>query len=57
MVDHTDYKELYFKLFRAANRAVELPITVQQACEELYCSTADSELKILDFAKTDHSKP
>ncbi len=53
MTDHTDYKELYFKLFRATNQAVELLIAAQQECEELYCSAADSELRLLDFTKKD----
>lgn len=50
-----DYKELYFKLFRASNQAIELLIAAQQECEELYCSEAVPDLRVLDFKKPDHS--
>ncbi len=46
-----DYKELYFKLFRASNQAIELLIAAQQKCEELYCSATDPELQMLNFKK------
>ncbi len=46
-----DYKELYFKLFRASNQAVELLIEAQRECEELYCSAAEPELRMLNFTK------
>lgn len=46
-----DYKELYFKLFRASNQAIELLIAAQQECEELYCSTTEPDVKVLTFTK------
>lgn len=48
-----DYKELYLTLFRASNEAIELLISAQQKCEELYCSESVPELRVLDFKKTD----
>ena len=33
-----DYKELYFRLFRATEAAIRLLIEVQQECEEQYLS-------------------
>ena len=51
-----DYKELYLKLFRASNQAIELLIAVQRECEEWYCSAEDTELEVLDFTKKDHSE-
>lgn len=52
-----DYKEMYLNLFRASNQAVELLIAAQQECEDLYCSTADSELQVLDFTSTKNKSP
>lgn len=48
-----DYKELYFKLFRASNQAIELLIAAQQECEELYCSATAPDMKVLTFTKKD----
>ena len=36
-----DYKEMYFRLFRATEDAIELLIKAQQECEEMYLSAAD----------------
>lgn len=33
-----NYKEMYFKMFNAAQDAIELLIKAQQECEELYIS-------------------
>ncbi|WP_312279021.1 hypothetical protein [Oscillibacter sp.] len=41
-----DYKELYLKMFRASEEAINLLIAVQQTCEELYISQPEVELKI-----------
>jgi len=40
-----DYKEMYLKLFRATEDAINLLIDAQQACEELYITTPEPELK------------
>jgi len=42
-----DYKELYLKMFRASEEAINLLIAAQQACEELYISQPEVELKLL----------
>lgn len=39
-----DYKDLYFKLFRATAAAVDLLIAAQRDCEELVLSDADGEI-------------
>ncbi len=41
-----NYKELYFKLFRASEDALNLLITAQQECEELYLASGEPELQI-----------
>lgn len=38
-----DYKEMYLKLFRASEEAVNLLIAAQRECEELYISGDDTE--------------
>lgn len=42
-----DYKEMYFKMFRAAEQAINLLIEAQQECEEMYISDDEPELIIL----------
>ena len=39
-----DYKELYFKLFRATEKAINLLIDAQRECEELYLSGTEERL-------------
>ena len=39
-----DYKELYFKLFRATEKAINLLIDAQRECEELYLSGTEEPL-------------
>jgi len=36
-----NYKELYFKLFRTVEDAIDILITAQRYCEELYLSTGE----------------
>ena len=37
----SDYKEMYFRLFRATEDAMELLIKAQRECEEMYLSAED----------------
>ena len=39
-----DYKEMYFKLFRASETAIGLLIDAQKECEEIYLSSPDPAL-------------
>jgi hypothetical protein len=39
-----DYKEMYLKMVRASEKAVNILISVQQECEELYLSAPDSKI-------------
>ena len=43
VIDMPDYKVMYLKLFRASEKAVNLLITAQQECEELYISEENRE--------------
>lgn len=38
-----DYKEMYLKLLRATEKAMEILISAQCECEELYVSAPDEE--------------
>ncbi len=43
-----DYKEMYLKLFRASEQAINTLIQAQRQCEELYISQGGGpELKVL----------
>lgn len=44
-----DYKELYLKMVRATEAAVDLLIKAQQECEELYISAPEPELKLVEL--------
>lgn len=36
-----DYKEMYFRLLRETERAVNILIEAQRACEEMYIESED----------------
>lgn len=42
-----NYKELYYKLFRASEDAVRLLIAAQRECEELYLSSDEPNLTVV----------
>ena len=49
-----DYKELYFNMFRASEQAVNVLITAQRECEELYISSSEPDCKVIPLsAETD----
>ena len=41
------YKEMYLKLFRTSEAAVNNLIAAQQECEQLYLSASEPELKVI----------
>lgn len=45
-----DYKELYFKMFRASEQAINILIAAQQECEELYIIEEKTELKVISIS-------
>ena len=44
-----DYKEMYLKMFRASEQAVNILIKAQRECEELYISSPEPELQIIEL--------
>ena len=48
-----DYKEMYLKMARASERAINILIEAQRECEELYLSGAEPVLAVFpDKGKT-----
>lgn len=45
-----DYKEMYLKIFRASEQAINILISVQRECEELYVSSPEMELRIIELS-------
>lgn len=44
-----DYKEMYLKMVRASEKAIDELIAAQRECEEMYMQPAELELKIIQF--------
>lgn len=42
-----NYKEMYLKMFRAAEEAVNILITAQRECEEIYISSPEPEFQVI----------
>lgn len=42
-----NYKELYLKMFKASEQAVNTLITAQRECEELYISSPEPEFQVI----------
>lgn len=42
-----DYKEMYLKLFRATEKAIDLLIDAQRECEELYLSIPETKNDVI----------
>lgn len=42
-----DYQSLYLKLFRATEEAIQLLMTAQQECEELYMNQGETPVTLL----------
>lgn len=50
-----NYKELYLKMFRASEEAVNILLKAQRECEELFISQPEPELTLL--RRSDEGKP
>jgi hypothetical protein len=42
-----DYKEMYLKMLRASEQAINILIAAQRECEELYISSPQSEFQVI----------
>lgn len=48
-----DYKEMYLKMVRASEQAVNILIAAQRECEELYTSSPQPKLHIIPAQSKD----
>lgn len=48
-----DYKQMYLKMFRASEKALNLMIAAQRECEELYTADLSPELRSVRFPAED----
>lgn len=47
-----DYKEMYLTMVRASEDAINTLIAAQQKCEEIYLSSSEAEVSVLNFEET-----
>ena len=52
-----DYKEMYLRLFRETECAVNILIAAQRSCEELYLSAPEPEITLLPRKETEEDAP
>ena len=52
-----DYKEMYLKLFRAAEEAINILIAAQKECEEMYISDRKPVIHVLPQDKSHEDLP
>lgn len=52
-----DYQKMYHRLFRSQTDAIELLQKAQQDTEELYMSSPDPDIKVLEPKKPNDSGP
>lgn len=50
-----DHKELYLRLFRATEEAINVLVEAQQLCEELYLQAEEASVILLPEVKRDKS--
>ncbi len=52
-----DYKEMYLKMFRATEKAIDILIAAQRDCEEMYTSDQEPVICIVPPNKPDIDQP
>lgn len=43
-----DYKEMYLTMMRETERAINILIDAQRQCEELYISSPEPDIRVID---------
>ena len=51
-----DYKEMYLKMFRAAEEAINILIAAQRDCEEMYIRDQEPVVRVLPSVKSDENQ-
>lgn len=49
-----NYRDLYFHMANAAEKAIQILIQAEQDCEEAYLSFSDPEAKIIEIKAENH---
>ena len=44
-----DYKEMYLKLFRASEAAVNILVEAQRECEEMYVNAPEPDIRVISI--------
>lgn len=44
----SDYKEMYLTMIRETERAINILIDAQRQCEELYISSPEPDIRVID---------
>lgn len=52
-----DYKEMYQTLFRSMTKAITILQEAQQVTEEMYISSAPTNIRVIDTDKKEDKKP
>ena len=52
-----DYKEMYLKMFRAAEEAINILIAAQRDCEEMYIRDPQPVVHVVPPNKSDKDQP
>lgn len=45
----SDYKEMYYKLFKASQEAIEIIVAAQKECEEIYTAGEPPAKRVVPF--------
>ena len=51
-----DYKEMYLKMFRASEAAVNILIAAQRECEEMYIAEPNPPIRVLTSVKPNEDR-
>jgi len=51
-----DYKELYLTLMQGVEKSVEILIAAQRKCEDMYISSEDPNIHIVNFTQDSPDK-
>lgn len=52
-----DYKEMYLKMFRAVEEAIDILIAAQRDCEEMYIRDQEPVVRLVTPNESDKDQP
>lgn len=51
-----DYKKMYLEMMCETEKAINILITAQHRCEEIYISAPETEITVLPVTEGDHER-